>query len=131
MATFQEANWTSHDEPTFNRIRELTEELGSLLDGAFGVTADASHPLRVETEEEAETFFLTARRGLVMTLLAQETHDHRLDDCGDDVNHASELWDAVWNAYFVNDGQDRVNSLNTVLAAHNEEWAHEEEGEDG
>lgn len=101
------------------------KELENRLTGSFGVTADGTHSNHVDSEEEAIEFLRTARRGLAIQLLHQEDHEHMLDDCGDDLNHATDLWLAVWQSYFMNDGSDFMNFLNQALKQHAEEWGHD------
>lgn len=95
------------------------------LTGTFGVTADATHPNHVDSEEEAIEFLRNVRRGLAIQLLHQEDHEHMLDDCGDDLNHATELWQCCWESYFNNDGTDLMGFLNIALKAHAELWGHD------
>jgi len=95
------------------------------LSGSFGVSADATHPNHVDSEEEAMMFLKTARRGLALQLLHKENHEHMLDDCGDDLNHATELWQCVWESYFNNDGTDLMGFLNIALQQHAELWGHD------
>lgn len=95
------------------------------LIGNFGVTADATHPNHVDSEEAALEFLKTARRGLAVQLLHQEGHEHMLDDCGDDLNHATELWQACWDSWFNNDGTDLMGFLNIALKQHADLWGHD------
>ena len=96
----------------------------------FGVSADAKHPTHVANDEEAMQFLRTARQGLADTLLGQNTHEHMLDDCGDDLNHATELWNVCWEAYWPNDGTDFAEELNKGLAQHGVDWGEPERFED-
>jgi hypothetical protein len=95
------------------------------LDGAFGVTADATHPNHVDSEEEAMMFLRTTRRGLAIQLLHQEAHEHMFDDCGDDLVHATELWAIVYHAYFMHDAVDFMTELNKALAVHADAYGHD------
>ncbi len=128
MTRIDPETWSTHDEAVNAEIASITKRLVELLDVAPG-GADAGVPARARNIDEATTIIITARRQLLLDLLHLETHEHWLDDCGDDTQAATDRWGRMFWAYFDNDADPEatVMAVNEQLDDFAKEYGMEED----
>lgn len=108
-------NWTSHTPQEADQLGQIGIQLKELV-------KDNPEFNRVSTADEARLVIRAARRELMLTLLAQETHEHWLDDCGDDLVRTTETWAKLFDLYWSNDGEIDVEKFNAAMEELKEGW---------
>jgi hypothetical protein len=116
------------DEPTRGELvnRTRNELVGLMPDP---IPFHSKEEVEGLTIDRAMEVLAAARRKLVDELLSQESHPHMLDDCGDYLAAATDNWTRLFNAYFLNDGDEMavVQAVQAFLSEPEEEWG----GSDG
>lgn len=103
-----------HDEGYAERLSPHEYSLRDAL-RPIEVSFTSVEQLESLTEEQAMDIMRLARRRLLNLLIGQEYHEHMTDDCGDDLQAATENWWYLWKSYFDNDGTDYVGYVRNWL----------------
>lgn len=94
--------WSDYNEPTQRSIMAIDQRLGEIL--TRPPTFDSLDQIDNLDHETAKKVIQAARRKLLFQLLSMETHEHWFDDCGDDLQIATENWAYLHDLYFGSDG---------------------------
>jgi hypothetical protein len=101
--------WTTHNEEVAADIDAHIVQLADLIPEAGPKGIDSNAWVEPTTWEEAEALIRNTRRALAFNLLNLETHEHWLDDCGDDTQMLTDAWAAFRRAYFDNDADPEAS----------------------
>lgn len=119
--------WSTHEKPVIDELISIRQRLETIL-GVSPGGADMLIPPTVHNYDEAVEVILIARRRLLLNLLLLETHEHWLDDCGDDVAATTELWEMMRQTYFYTDGDPvgTTQAVNEALASFRKDYGFDE-----
>ena len=111
MSDDHDANWSAPDLTAEAKaeVQAIAERLTQLFPAPPWVDPNNL------TEEDAYTVMRAARRMLVVQLLAQEYHQHMMDDCGDYLAAATWGWQAVFADAWNDDFQGYTDHIRTYL----------------
>lgn len=109
------SDWVSPDlsKEQLQEVQEIYSRLTEIFPDPVVITdEDLEKGL---TEDQANLVHIAARRMLLLQMLMQEFHFHRMDDCGDYLTAATDGWDYTFSRPWADDFQNFPDHIKAYL----------------